>query len=52
MSLDSIQLLTNLRSRTLLIKDMSRAMSLWREVILVLLERLDAVIRIRLEYHY
>lgn len=48
MSLDGIQLLTNLRSRTLLIKDMPRAMSLRREVILVLLKRLDAVIRIRL----
>lgn len=52
MSLDSIQLLTNLRSRTLFIKDMSCAMSLRREVILVLLESLDAVIRIRLDYTY
>jgi hypothetical protein len=52
MPLDSIQLLMNLRSRTLLIKDMSRAMSLRREIILVLLKRLDAIIRIRLEYHH
>jgi hypothetical protein len=51
MSLDSIQLLTNLRSRTLLIKYMTGTTSLGREVIFVLLERLDAVIRIRLDCH-
>lgn len=52
MSLNSIQLPTDLRSRTLLIKDMTRAMSLRREVILILLKRLDAVIRVRLDYHH
>lgn len=52
MSLNSIQLPTDLRSRTLLIKDMARAMSLRREVILILLKRLDAVIWIRLDYHH